>query len=313
MISVVVPIYNSEATLKATIDSILAQTHKDFELLLIDDGSTDDSVKICNAYADADSRIKVSLKNFVGGVAAARNRGIDLAQGDHISFVDSDDIIHPRMLEILYDEIIKTHSDISICNIKKVSSAEEIEYAKTGYETQLLTSTAQIFQTASYRMSMCGRLYKSALVKAHKIALNAHSNEDVTYNIELLVSNHLKVCLIKQDMYFYVNNRSSLTHTVTKDSQLPACLHLLELYQHGQKVIHKEYLLEFMAKTFILLRYQMSRDSSSDESRQKCACYIKQLYPVYRKDSKSRKKALMLLFLKVPFLYQIYMGVCRAA
>lgn len=106
IISVIVPVYNVEEYLSRCIDSILAQTFTDFELLLINDGSTDNSGRICDEYIKNDSRIKVfHTKNF--GVSSARNKGIENAIGKYISFVDSDDEVFNTYLETLYNHIVK--------------------------------------------------------------------------------------------------------------------------------------------------------------------------------------------------------------
>lgn len=112
MISVIVPVYNSESYIRRCVDSILAQTYSDFELILIDDGSTDNSGRICDEYMQQDSRISV-IHQANQGQAAARNRGIERAQGEWIHFVDSDDLIHPQMLELLRDTAIKSGASIS--------------------------------------------------------------------------------------------------------------------------------------------------------------------------------------------------------
>ena len=92
MISIIVPVYNTEKYLHRCIDSVLAQTYQDFELLLIDDGSKDSSGAICDEYAAQDTRVRVFHKEN-GGVSSARNVGLDLAQGEWVTFVDSDDYI----------------------------------------------------------------------------------------------------------------------------------------------------------------------------------------------------------------------------
>ena len=106
-ISVIVPVYNTEQYLHRCIDSILAQTYTDFELLLIDDGSKDNSGKICNEYAAKDSRVRVFHKEN-GGVSSARNIGLDNAKGGWISFVDSDDWISTEYLENLFNAVDNT-------------------------------------------------------------------------------------------------------------------------------------------------------------------------------------------------------------
>lgn len=113
-ISVIIPVYNVEKYLHTCLDSILAQTFTDFELILIDDGSPDSSGKICDEYAEKDSRIRVFHQENQGQ-AAARNFGVNQAKADWIHFVDSDDIIHPQMLEILFDGVVKSNCNISMC------------------------------------------------------------------------------------------------------------------------------------------------------------------------------------------------------
>ena len=100
-ISIIVPVYNAEKYLRRCIDSILSQSFTDFELILIDDGSTDLSPQICDEYASRDNRIKLIYKKNAG-VSAARNDGLDIAQGEFITFVDSDDWVDERYLECLY-------------------------------------------------------------------------------------------------------------------------------------------------------------------------------------------------------------------
>lgn len=113
-ISVIVPVYNVEQYLKECVDSILNQTFRDFELILVDDGSTDKSGMICDAYANEDPRIIVFHQQNAGA-AAARNRGLDVARGEYIAFVDSDDIVLSQYLEILYYHVAANKADISLC------------------------------------------------------------------------------------------------------------------------------------------------------------------------------------------------------
>lgn len=114
-ISVIVPVYNVEHKLGACVDSILAQTFVDFELILVDDGSPDRSGELCDDYAEKDSRVRV-LHQSNQGQSAARNRGVEMAKADWICYVDSDDIVHPQMLEHLYKAVIDTDARISMCS-----------------------------------------------------------------------------------------------------------------------------------------------------------------------------------------------------
>ncbi len=121
LISVIVPVYKAEAFLDRCVESVLAQTMGDFELILIDDGSPDRCGELCDAYAKQDSRIKI-IHQENAGQAAARNRALDIATGEFFAFVDSDDYIHPRMLEILLSNAQKFHAKISVGCCQTVGS-----------------------------------------------------------------------------------------------------------------------------------------------------------------------------------------------
>ena len=118
-ISIIVPVYNVEKLLSKCVDSILNQNFKDFELLLIDDGSKDKSGLICEEYAKKDSRISVYHKTN-GGLSSARNYGIEHALGEFITFIDSDDYVDKSMLEILYNNMIENDVDLSITGVRDI-------------------------------------------------------------------------------------------------------------------------------------------------------------------------------------------------
>jgi len=140
LISVIMPIYKVEQYLRKCLDSVLLQTYANLEIILIDDGSPDNCGKICDEYAEKDSRIKV-IHKANGGVAAARNSGLNIAKGDYIGFIDSDDWIEPNMYECLLNDILQNECDISMCEFfverkkskiwhipvnKKIAEADEI-------------------------------------------------------------------------------------------------------------------------------------------------------------------------------------------
>ena len=114
LITVIVPVYNVKDYLQQCVESICGQTYQNLEILLVDDGSTDGSGKICDELAKKDTRIKVIHKPN-GGLSDARNAGLDVATGDYIGYVDSDDYIEPDMFEILLTNIEEHQADISCC------------------------------------------------------------------------------------------------------------------------------------------------------------------------------------------------------
>ena len=131
-ISIIVPVYKVEKYLCRCLDSIVAQTFTDWECILIDDGSPDNSGKICDEYAEKDGRFRV-IHQENAGVSAARNAGLDAARGEWIGFVDSDDWVESNMYEYLYNNALETKSDVVICGfvgqhkkrIKKICGTEE--------------------------------------------------------------------------------------------------------------------------------------------------------------------------------------------
>jgi len=115
LISIIVPIYNVEIYLEKCLNSIINQTYKNIEILLINDGSSDNSLRICKKYQKKDKRI-VLINKKNGGLSSARNAGIDKASGNYLLFIDSDDYIEIDMIEKLYNNIKSNNADISICN-----------------------------------------------------------------------------------------------------------------------------------------------------------------------------------------------------
>lgn len=119
LITIIVPIYNAETYMQRCVDSILDQTYKNLEIILVDDGSLDNSALICDEYVKQDNRVKVIHKKN-GGAADARNSALDIAYGDYIGFVDSDDWIEPDMFEVLIEDAVANNADISCCGYYKV-------------------------------------------------------------------------------------------------------------------------------------------------------------------------------------------------
>ena len=139
LISIIVPVYNVESYLKKCLESIINQTYKNIEIILIDDGSTDSSGKICDDYANKDKRIKVIHKQN-GGVSDARNTALDICRGDYIGFIDSDDYIELDMYETLLKFLLNNNLDVAMCSSYTVKNKQLIRcknfkpYILTGKE-----------------------------------------------------------------------------------------------------------------------------------------------------------------------------------
>lgn len=221
-LSIIVPIYNVDKYLKNCIESILSQTFNDYELILVNDGSTDCSGEICNYYKSIDSRIKV-IHQENRGVSSARNKGIHLAKGKYIAFVDPDDEIEATMYEKMIEKCLKNDLDIVVCKIKTYNqilnyTQESIIWKKDiGYlnkekiQKKLIPA---ILTEGSYSMiSSVNKVYKASIFKDNKLYFNEKMNhgEDARLNL-LLIQNINSLEFIDEALYnYYIRNTLSLT------------------------------------------------------------------------------------------------------
>ena len=143
MISVIIPVFNVELFLQSCLESVKAQTLKDFEAILVDDGSSDSSGAICDAYARADNRFRV-VHQPNQGVSAARNRGLDLAKGDYVYFVDADDEMRPEALAHLYHAITQGEYDIAASGYSLVRNGEETDQCMTAGSPPMIVSGDEV-------------------------------------------------------------------------------------------------------------------------------------------------------------------------
>ena len=202
MISIIVPVYNTEKYLDRCIQSILAQTYTDFELLLIDDGSTDSSGAICDKYAEQDSRVRVFHKEN-GGVASARRLGLEESKGEYISFVDSDDNLFPLSLSILIKNITSDDIDIIVSDIKDESIISGYEFVKYSLQWRV-------------QASIWGRLYRKELFDntSFDVSRKLIVGEDLFMNLRVGLKTRFVKC-ISESVYNYYKNPNSITSTRT--------------------------------------------------------------------------------------------------
>lgn len=210
MISIIVPVFNTEKFLERCIQSVLNQTYADIELLLIDDGSIDKSGDICDQYAAKDSRVRVFHKTN-GGVSSARNLGIDNAVGDYIGFIDSDDYIDYNMLSSLYDIIIKNNADIGYCNLY-------MDYGENKEIYCLVPSSADWHLMLVGWISETWTLCTTSLIKRNlfeennlRFPTDLKYCEDLWMSLELRL-NSKRVVSLNESLYYYNRcNENSIT------------------------------------------------------------------------------------------------------
>lgn len=188
LISIIVPIYNTSLFLKKCLDSIINQTYSNLEIILVDDGSTDESSSIINNYASFDNRIKVFHINN-SGVSFARNLGIKNANGKYIAFIDSDDFVDNKFVEKLYSNMIENDADISICTVTRY---ENNEYNTVNIDKNIpnLLSKEDFYKYITYNYYegyLCNKMYKKELIDKSGLLLDekTYYYEDLIFNCKL--------------------------------------------------------------------------------------------------------------------------------
>lgn len=207
-LSIIIPVYNNENYLRPALQSVLAQTYPDFEVLVIDDGSTDGSLAICREFAQKDKRLRVIQKEN-GGVSSARNRGLEEAAGQYIAFVDGDDCIDPEMYTTMITILQDTGADLVDCRVIK-----ERQYMPRSYEK----GDVEVSDHPLEYLSKKGYFIDSSLNKVYRRNFIGHTrfDEGISYSEDKLFVTELifrakKMALVSNVFYHYIQHGGSLS------------------------------------------------------------------------------------------------------
>ena len=211
-VSIIVPVYQVEKYIRQCVDSILAQTFTDFELILVDDGSKDQSGQICDEYAGLDERVKV-IHKVNGGLSDARNKGMDWASGNYFMFVDSDDYIAPTMIECLYESIVNENADIAVCNYLYYFENDRSKNFATNIKSEVL-SGAEIFYKRKNERNYgiwtvaWNKLYKSEVFGNIRFRFGKYHEDEFWAND--IYQMDIKVVTIPECLYYYRQRDNSI-------------------------------------------------------------------------------------------------------
>lgn len=214
LISVVVPVYKVEKYLKKCVESILAQSYTNLEIILVDDGSPDNCGKLCDEISKKDSRIRVIHKQN-GGLSSARNAGIDIAQGEYIGFVDSDDTIEPYMYEKLYGAIYNDKTKLAVCAVNYVYENGEVLRKKSVgrdmtfdfYHAMIEMNTHRIFDMGAW-----SKLYHRELFENLRFPVGKLSED--YYIMFRIFDRAQKISYVDTACYNYLQRKNSITRSV---------------------------------------------------------------------------------------------------
>lgn len=217
MISVIVPIYNTEKFLSRCLNSIMKQTYTNFEVLLIDDGSKDNSEKVCQAFVSKDSRFKYFYKHN-GGLSDARNYGLKFAKGEYIAFIDSDDFINYDYLSYLYQAIISNEADIAVCSFYEVNElGKKLRKKSVDFKENIDFSGKQVVYKNicdSYNVTNVvawNKLYRKTIFDRINYPVNRlFEDEFVFVPLFWYVK---KVCFVNKALYYYVQREGSIVRS----------------------------------------------------------------------------------------------------
>lgn len=210
-LSIIVPVYKVEQYIHKCVDSILNQTFTDFELILVDDGSPDDCGKVCDEYAQNDNRIKV-IHQKNSGVSVARNKGVEVATGEYIGFVDSDDYISPKMYSVLMNAALNTDADIIKCGYQEFDDFGLGKVRDFKGKPNLIVDRNDIlecyFESVLF-IVVWNAIYKRELIKDVKYPVGVIAEDNYVSGMYLACAQ--KVYIVDEVLYFYRYNASGLS------------------------------------------------------------------------------------------------------
>ncbi|SEA08261.1 Glycosyltransferase involved in cell wall bisynthesis [Eubacterium aggregans] len=252
MISIIIPIYNVEAYLPRCIKSVINQTYRDLEILLIDDGSPDKCPQICDIYAQKDDRIRV-IHKVNGGLSDARNCGINHATGEYLFFLDSDDWLHPNTIEDLYQLLIKQNADISVGNFLRTDSEEIKMQQENGdvFTYNNVEAIGQLFNEHYVEMVVAwGKIYRKNLFDSIRFPVGKlHEDEFTTYK---LLYEAKKVVLTERAYLYYWQRADS----IMGQKNIHNLVMVIEAYEERALFFENKKLYDYQYKTERTLFWQ---------------------------------------------------------
>lgn len=314
-ISVIVPIYNVEKYLDRCVKSLINQTYKNIEIILVEDGSPDKCPEMCDDYATYDSRIKVVHKEN-GGLSDARNVGIEISSGSFIAFVDSDDWVEKDFIEELYSNIKRENADISIVGYALIwDSGKEITYGDNNdylvYNQE--DAIKELLKQKKFQCMVCQKMYKREIFSDIKFPYGK-IYEDVAVGLPTFLKAN-KVVFSGKPKYFYYQREDSIVNEKFNENKLfflDCCKEIIDYSNKHNKIFDKE-AYNFYLRALLMLLLQLYSDVRTRNSE-----ICKQLEKEVRKNKKhifvnpyidfKKRIALFMILVRFPrrLLYKVW-------
>lgn len=304
MISVIIPVYNVEKYLKRCIESVINQSCSDLEIILVDDGSVDSSLDICKEYAEKDFRIKVLHKEN-GGLSSARNAGLDIAHGELIAFVDSDDFIHKDMYKIMADAMNKTSADMVICGIEYVYENEEEKHNILSINTDIELITVkkpyilrQIAERNVVTTVQWNKLFKAKLLEGIRFPVGKLSEDEFVIHKQLYKCD--VITYVEAELYFYLQRTGSIMHDRRKafkqfDDKVTALQERVEFMQQAGLIEDRDiFIRQLLSTTYNHYKKAALKEGFSAYCRHIVEKFeeLLRIYPEHKNDFKAYSRLL---------------------
>lgn len=314
LISVIIPVYNVEKYLHRCLDSVIAQTYQNLEIICVDDGSIDESGRICDQYAVRDARIKV-IHQENRGLSAARNKGLDAAEGEYIAFVDSDDYILEDMYKKMLDKRLDYSVDLCVCQWQyEFSDGRQVVKKKNIDPTIYGRKTSLEFASFLYRgnyengvvVAAWNKLYRRELLD--KIRFEGRIHEDEAFSGRIMAKN-ISVYVMEEQFYVYAQNGDSLTNkpfSANKFFFLDALAERRELFKSDAFIRQETELL--YCNMYIEYCLRARKDGVAVSHPERYRQIFRQMFSSLRRDGKAgiKFRLRMMLFSFSPSLYRFF-------
>lgn len=241
-ISIIIPVHNAEKYLDQCIESILSQTYQALQIICVNDGSSDGSLDVLEQYAAADSRITIESQSNQG-VSAARNRGLEIATGEYIGFVDSDDWLEPTMVDTMLTALLSKKTDMAVCSVtqhdddKKGESLTRRSFPNQSFlEPKECHEFVDRFTTGEFDFANWNKLFRRTIIENHKIRFNPdlQIGEDFLFNLRY-ITHARSFVILEAQLYHYRIHGGSLWHTDAETRWLEHCKRTNALIQSINK------------------------------------------------------------------------------
>lgn len=281
LISIIIPVYNVEQYLTRCLDSVINQTYSNLEIIIVDDGSTDNSGSICDEYSKADSRIMV-IHQANGGLSAARNTGINNASGDMIGFLDSDDYVDANAYNMMLNRMLLESSDMVVCSYDYVDENGKSLARKSPINTDLIVDTYDYFkllteENGGYYITAWNKLYRRSLFEDIRFPVGKVHEDN--FIVHLIVSKCKKISIITNSLFYYTqrsNNISSGSKVVKRFDNIEALINRADYYgKNGYDALLPELMQQICSRYIEIQRKYLFHSSKKYSDKQRAHCIRK--------------------------------------